>query len=120
MLIILYYIILLKLFYLKMPRKLKNGQLEFKRGCIGETDGKGNYKVVAARKRRKTRKTKKKVEKKENNEVTPEVQIEKKEKIARRSQKKQFSKQTNKQTGGNYSPLEINIHMLRDFYSKNY
>ena len=47
-----------------MPRKLENGQLEFKRGCVGESDGKGNYKVVAARKRRNTRKPKKKVEKK--------------------------------------------------------
>ena len=109
-----------------MPRKLKNGQLEFKRGCIGESDGKGNYKVVAARKRRNTRKPKKKVEKKENNVVHPEVQIEKKEKKekkekrGRRSQKKQFSKQTNNQTGGNHSSLEINVHMLRDFYSKNY
>ena len=107
-----------------MPRKLKNGQLEFKRGCIGETDGKGNYKVVAARKRRKTRNTKKKVEKKvkkkENNEDPPEVQIEKKEKRGRRSHKKKFTKSPDTQNGGNKSALDINVHMLRDFYSKNY
>lgn len=114
-----------------MPRKLKNGQLEFKRGCIGETDGKGNYKVVAARKRRKTRNTRntkkkaekkveKKVEKKENDKVIPEVQIEKKEKRGRRSHKKKFTKNPDTQNGGNNSALDINVHMLRDFYSKNY
>ena len=110
-----------------MPRKLKNGQLEFKRGCIGETDGKGNYKVVAARKRRKTKKPKKKAEKKEkkaekkeNDKVIPEVQIEKKEKRGRRSHKKKFTKSPDTQNGGNKSALDINVHMLRDFYSKNY
>lgn len=103
-----------------MPRKLKNGQLEFKRGCIGETDGKGNYKVVAARKRRKTKKPKKKAEKKENDKVITEVQIEKKEKRGRRSHKKKFTKSPDTQNGGNKSALDINVHMLRDFYSKNY
>ena len=45
---------------------------------------------------------------------------EKKEKRGRRSHKKKFTKSPDTQNGGNKSALDINVHMLRDFYSKNY
>ena len=99
-----------------MPRKLENGQYEFKGGCIGEKGKNGKYKVVAARKRKK-----KVVKRKKNSETNEETKVEHKvEKIEtkkRRSQKKQFSKPTQK--GGDNSNLNITVHMLREFYSNN-
>lgn len=100
-----------------MPRKLENGKYEFKGGCIGEKGKDGKYKLVAVRKKKikkgkivnnKNKSEKKEVEKKE-------IQQKK-----RRSEKKKFSKMTSNQTGGNNSNLDITVHMLREFYSKNF
>jgi hypothetical protein len=102
-----------------MPRKLKNGKYAFKGGCIGEKGKDGKYKLVAVRKK-KAKKTKKvkNVNKVEDN-VEEEVEIEKQETKKRRSQKKTFTKQISNQTGGHNSNLDITVHMLREFYSKN-
>ena len=87
-----------------MPRKLENGKYAFKSGCIGEKGADGKYKLVAVQKK-KINKSKK---------ITKEKNDVKK----RRSQKKTFRKPTQK--GGNNSSLNITVHMLREFYSKNF
>lgn len=92
-----------------MPRKLKNGKYKFKRGCIGETDDKGNFVIVKTVRRKKPQK------KKKNKQDTEKVKITQKK---RRSEKKQFKKIP--QTGGEQSNLDINVHMLREFYLKNF
>ena len=92
-----------------MPRKLKNGKYEFKKGCIGETDEKGNFVIVKTVIRKKPQK------KKKNKQNTEKVKITQKK---RRSEKKQFKKIP--QTGGEQSNLDINVHMLREFYLKNF
>lgn len=92
-----------------MPRKLKNGKYKFKRGCIGETDDKGNFVIVKTTRRKKPQK------KKKNKQDTEKVKITQKK---RRSEKKQFKKIP--QTGGEQSNLDINVHMLREFYLKNF
>jgi hypothetical protein len=94
-----------------MPRKLENGQYAFKGGCIGEKKTDGKYKLVAVRKNKLKKKGKN--GKKANNKNKSEIQNKK-----RRSEKKKFSP-TSTQTGGNNSNLDINVHMLREFYSKN-
>ena len=84
-----------------MPRKLENGNYAFKRGCIGEQGKDGTFKLVAMQKKKiKKGKIEKKVENKK-----------------RRSQKKTFKPIT--QAGGHNSNLDITVHMLREFYSKN-
>lgn len=92
-----------------MPRKLKNGKYKFKRGCIGETDDKGNFVIVKTVRRKKPQK------KKKYKQDTEKVKITQKK---RRSEKKQFKKIP--QTGGEQSNLDINVHMLREFYLKNF
>jgi hypothetical protein len=99
-----------------MPRKLENGKYEFKGGCIGEKGKDGKYKLVAVRK--------KKVKKSEidnniNKTETKEIGKKEIQQKKRRSEKKKFSKKTSNQTGGNNSNLDITVHMLREFYSKN-
>jgi hypothetical protein len=104
-----------------MPHKLENGKYAFKGGCIGEKGTDGKYKLVAMR----NNKTKK--GKKANNIIKSEIKgFEKKEthNKKRRSKKKTFSSkqistQTQTQTGGHNSNLDITVHMLREFYSKN-
>ena len=112
-----------------MPKKLENGNYKFKRGCVGECDEKGNYKLVSARNRRNMkRKIKKKISKEpDKNKNLQEIKEDHKSitKIKnRRSHKKVFSKEKEKeintQKGGDYSNLNITVHMLRDFYSKNF
>lgn len=116
-----------------MPKKLENGNYKFKRGCVGECDEKGNYKLVSARNRRNMkRKIKKKISKepdKNKNKNLPEIKEDHKAITQiknRRSHKKVFSKEKEKekeinaQNGGDYSNLNITVHMLRDFYSKNF
>ena len=92
-----------------MPRKLKNGKYKFKKGCIGETDEKGNFVIVKTVRRKKPQK------KKKYKQDTEKVKITQKK---RRSEKKQFKKIP--QTGGEQSNLDINVHMLREFYLKNF
>ena len=98
-----------------MPRKLENGKYAFKGGCIGEKGPDGKYKLVTIRKK-KTKNGKKA----NNNNKDEKKEIEKKkiQHKKRRSEKKKFSP-TPTQTGGNNSNLDINVHMLREFYSKN-
>ena len=91
-----------------MPRKLKNGKYKFKRGCIGETDDKGNFVIVKTTRRKKSQKKKKT---KQDTEKIDKVKITQKK---RRSEKKQFKKLPQK--GGEQSNLDINVHMLREFY----
>lgn len=95
-----------------MPRKLKNGKYKFKRGCIGETDDKGNFVIVKTTRRKKSQKKKKT---KQDTEKIDKVKITQKK---RRSEKKQFKKLPQK--GGEQSNLDINVHMLREFYLKNF
>jgi hypothetical protein len=103
-----------------MPRKLKNGKYEFKGGCIGETDEKGNFVIVKTVRRKKEKKKKIKKDTKKNKKVQEKVQEkEKKVQKKRRSEKKQFSKKS-PQNGGEQSNLDINVHMLREFYLKNF
>ena len=67
------------------------------------------------------RTTQKKNGKKANNKNKDEKREIEKKKIQhkkRRSEKKKFSP-TPTQTGGNNSNLDITVHMLREFYSKN-
>ena len=99
-----------------MPRKLENGKYAFKGGCIGEKGKDGKYKLVAVRKK------KIKKGKRANNKANSKNNSEKKEieQKKRRSEKKKFSKITSNQTGGNNSNLDITVHMLREFYSKNF
>ena len=99
-----------------MPRKLENGKYAFKGGCIGEKGTDGKYKLVAVRKK------KIKKGKRANNKANSKNNSEKKEieQKKRRSEKKKFSKITSNQTGGNNSNLDITVHMLREFYSKNF
>ena len=78
-----------------MPRKLENGKYAFKGGCIGEKGTDGKYTLVAVRKNN-IKKGKKKT-----------------------FSSKQISTQTQTQTGGHNSNLDITVHMLREFYSKN-
>ena len=91
-----------------MPRKLENGKYAFKGGCIGEKGTDGKYKLVAVRKNKPKKKGKK-----ANNKNKSEIQNKK-----RRSEKKKFSP-TPTQIGGHNSNLDITVHMLREFYSKN-
>ena len=100
-----------------MPRKLKNGKYKFKRGCIGETDDKGNFVIVKTVRRKKPQKKKNKqdTEKVDKVDKVDKVKITQKK---RRSEKKQFKKIP--QTGGEQSNLDINVHMLREFYLKNF
>ena len=107
-----------------MPRKLENGKYAFKGGCIGEKGKDGKYKLVAVRKKKAKNTKKSKPMNKVEDEVADKIdkKIENKvgkQKKKRRSQKKTFSKQTPNQTGGNNSNLDITVHMLREFYSKN-
>ena len=106
-----------------MPRKLENGKYAFKGGCIGEKGKDGKYKLVAVRKKKikkgkKSKKsTKSKVENEGENKGEKKVENKVENKKKRRSQKKTFKKPT--QEGGNNSNLDINVRMLREFYSKN-
>ena len=113
-----------------MPRKLENGKYEFKGGCIGEKGKDGKYKLVAVRKKKikkgkgannKNKSEIKEVEKKETQ--NKKRRSKKRRSKKRRSRKKTFSSkqptQTQTQTGGHNSNLDITVHMLREFYSKN-
>ena len=102
-----------------MPRKLENGKYAFKGGCIGEKGKDGKYKLVAVRKNKikKGKKSKKSTKSKVENEGENKVENKVENKKKRRSQKKTFKKPT--QEGGNNSNLDITVHMLREFYSKN-
>ena len=97
-----------------MPRKLENGKYAFKGGCIGEKGKDGKYKLVAVR---KNKIKKGKGANNKNNREKKEVEKKEIQQKKRRSQKKTFKKPT--QEGGNNSNLDITVHMLREFYSKN-
>ena len=104
-----------------MPRKLENGKYAFKGGCIGEKGKDGKYKLVAVQKKKikkgkKGKKAKKEKKSKIENEVSDKIE-KKVENKKRRSQKKTFKPIT--QEGGHNSNLDITVHMLREFYSKN-
>jgi hypothetical protein len=98
-----------------MPRKLENGNYAFKRGCIGKQGKDGTFKLVAMQKK-KIKKGKKEKKSKIENEVSDKIE-KKVENKKRRSQKKTFKPIT--QEGGHNSNLDITVHMLREFYSKN-
>ena len=85
---------------------------------IGEKGTDGKYKLVAVRKK-KIKKGKRANNKANNKNNREKKEVEKKEIEQKKEDlKKKFSKITSNQTGGHNSNLDINVRMLREFYSK--